>query len=693
MLRARRTSWLTSGEALSQNGDQTFTYQVAERTDADTNEYRRTADIVFRSLSGELIATLTVTQGTRFGNYIILADSTQASSFSAQDVTVDVFSNTDWRWESDSDWLTSAEDLDQNGDQLFTYQLSVNDTGASRTGNLTFTTAAGNITAVLEVTQLSGTTVSLSLSDTQQANPFDELTRDVEVISNTSVLWESDQDWLGSASAPVIPVDISGQQTFTYTMSQNGTGEARTGTLTFRTTAGGLIATLEVTQLGTFQPFVVAEEPIVFADEEGQALELKIRSNTSWTWVSSDPSWLTSGESLTQTGNRDGSRSSLATGNVILPEFSIFAEPNITGEERSATITFTTLSGGVAATVEVIQGGELRLSQTQQATDFNAGSRTVEVFAGTATTWLWASNADWLTSTEGLTQTGSDTFTYDFSPNESGVARIGILTFTTADGGITRTLEVTQLSGSTLELDLSVTEQVVISTANAYDVDVESNTEWTWSSSVDWLTSAELLTQTNVGPAAFTYNARANNTTEDRIGTITFFTTSGGISKTLTVTQLRGTGLFLSLSNNQQANSSLAQPRSFEVFSNTDWTWESSDPDWLASTDGLTQNGDQTFNYEVSENATGETRVGTLTFTSTVGGIIAVMEVTQFGGTGTNLSLSESDRITGALANATLTVDVSSNTDWLWSSNADWLTASTECSGAERRRDLHLRSV
>ena len=287
--------------------------------------------------------------------------------------------------------------------------------------------------------------------------------------------------------------------------------------------------------------------------------------------------------------------------------------------------------------MEVIQGGELRLSQNQQATDFTLGSRDVEVLAGTATTWLWASNADWLTSTEGLTQTGTNlTFTYDFSENKSGVARVGILTFTTADGGITRTLEVTQLSGSALELDLSVTEQVVISTANAYDVDVESNTEWTWSSSVDWLTSAEPLTQTNVGPYAFTYNARANNTTEDRIGTITFFTTSGGISKTLTVTQLRGDGLFLSLSNNQQANSSLAQPRSFEVFSNTDWTWESSDPDWLASTDGLTQNGDQTFNYEVSENATGETRVGTLTFTSTVGGIIAVMEVTQFGGTGTH---------------------------------------------------------
>ena len=653
------TSWLTSGEELSQNGDQTFTYQVAERTDADTDSIARTADIVFRSLSGELIATLTVTQGTRFGNYIILADSTQASSFSAQDVTVDVFSNTDWRWESDSDWLTSAEDLDQNGDQLFTYQLSVNDTGASRTGNLTFTTAAGNITAVLEVTQLSGTTVSLSLSDTQQANPFDALTRDVEVISNTSVLWESDSDWLGSAADAVIPVDLSGQQTFTYTMSQNNTGEARTGTLTFRTTAGGLIATLEVTQLGTYSPFIIVSETIQFAEEDGEFNDFFIRSNTEWIW-DANVDWITSSEDSPQNGD-DG--------------FSYRVAENPTGAERTGIITLTATNGPTTATVEVIQGGELRLSQNQQATDFTEGSRDVEVLAGPTTSWLWASNADWLTSTEGLTQTGNQTFTYDFSPNESGVARVGILTFTTADGGITRTLEVTQLSGSTLELDLSVTEQVVISTANAYEVDVESNTEWTWSSSVDWLTSAEPLTQTNVGPAAFTYNARANNTTEDRIGTITFFTTSGGISRTLTVTQLRGDGLFLSLSNNQQANSSLAQPRSFEVFSNTDWTWESSDPDWLASTDGLTQNGDQTFNYEVSENATGETRVGTLTFTSTVGGIIAVMEVTQFGGTGTNLSLSESDRITGAAANATLTVDVSSNTDWLWSSDSDWLTS------------------
>ena len=232
----------------------------------------RTGVIVFRSLSGELIATLTVTQGTRFGNYIILADSTQASSFSAQDVTVDVFSNTDWRWESDSDWLTSAEDLDQNGDQLFTYQLSVNDTGAARTGNLTFTTAAGDITAVLEVTQLSGSIFTLSLSDTQQANPFDALTRDVEVISNTSVLWESDQDWLGSASAPVIPVDISGQQTFTYTMSQNGTGEARTWNLDLQDHLRWLDRNPRGDPVRNVFALLLAEEPIVFADEEGQSL-------------------------------------------------------------------------------------------------------------------------------------------------------------------------------------------------------------------------------------------------------------------------------------------------------------------------------------------------------------------------------------------------------------------------------------
>ena len=253
------------------------------------------------------------------------------------------------------------------------------------------------------------------------------------------------------------------------------------------------------------------------------------------------------------------------------------------------------------------------------------------------------------------------------------------MTFTSASGGITRTLEVTQFSGSTLNLDISTTEQVVISTADTYSIDVDANTEWTWISDASWLTAdGEDIVQTNVGPSAFTFEVRDNNSDQARSATITFFTTSGGISRTLTVNQLGGTGFLLSLSDTQQANSSAAQTRTLAVFSNTDWTWVS-DSEWLtAGIESVDQNGDQTFTYEVAENQTSDTRTGTLTFATATGGITATLEVTQLGGSIDEflITLSDAQQASSFLAQereVIVTTDLTQG--WVWDSDADWLTS------------------
>ena len=90
----------------------------------------------------------------------------------AQENAVDVISNTAWSWETDADWIDSDEDLTQNEDGLspvseFTYSVTENTTGSARTGRITFVTAEGNVSSVLEVTQLSSTldTLTLELRD------------------------------------------------------------------------------------------------------------------------------------------------------------------------------------------------------------------------------------------------------------------------------------------------------------------------------------------------------------------------------------------------------------------------------------------------------------------------------------------------------------------------------------------------
>ena len=114
---------------------------------------------------------------------------------------MDVSSNTDWLWSSDSDWLTSADAQEQNGDVApFTYAVSANDTGAQRSGTLTFTSATGGLIATLDVTQLSVPGSSLSLSETALVTDFNGKTNlSVDVTSDTTWVWQSsDPTWLSS---------------------------------------------------------------------------------------------------------------------------------------------------------------------------------------------------------------------------------------------------------------------------------------------------------------------------------------------------------------------------------------------------------------------------------------------------------------------------------------------------------------
>ena len=108
------------------------------------------------------------------------------------------------------------------------------------------------------------------------------------------------------------------------------------------------------------------------------------------------------------------------------------------------------------------------------------------------------------------------------------------------------------------------------------------------------------------GDQTFTYEVAENQTGATRTGTLTFATATGGITTTLEVTQLGGSvdGFFITLSDAQQATGAQADVRSFEVFSNTDWTWSvegESEAGFITSGEALSQNGDQTFTYQVAE--------------------------------------------------------------------------------------------
>ena len=540
-------TWLNSAEAPTQSNDQTFTYEVAE----NTTGANRTATLTFTSEAGDVSAVLEVTQLSGAGLTLNLSETARVTGAAANaTLTVDVSSNTDWLWSSDSDWLTSADAQEQNGDVTFGYEVSANDTGAQRSGTLTFTSATGGLIATLDVTQLSVSGSSLSISETLQTFSYQATTRTVEVISSTEWTWRSSVDWLTSTVPPTKTGSLIGTDAFEYKVAENTHEGPREGELVFTTTNGDIEVRLKVIQLGNSGSFLALEDSNHVNSYVGQERTVQVFSNTDWLWeVQADAAWLTPvGESLQQSGDQ---------------AFTYKVEENTTGATRTATITFTaTISdqGNIITetlTVTQLSGSAsiLTLSETELTTSSAGKGLNVEVFSNSDWTYV-SDSTSWLTSSEDVGQTGNreddppnTPFAFTVSINNTGVSRTGTITFTTTSGGVgvTAILTVTQLSGLGTEfLTVSKTEQDVAADDEVVEleVDVDSNTTWNWQSSdPSWLTSTENNPQNGKRleavnpPGAFTYQVSPNTGAEERSATLTFTTASGSITRVLTVTQ------------------------------------------------------------------------------------------------------------------------------------------------------------
>ena len=156
-----------------------------------------------------------------------------------------------------------------------------------------------------------------------------------------------------------------------------------------------------------------------------QTREIRVSSNTTWVWVSSDPSWLSAGgESVQQNGSQT---------------FEYQITENIDDEPRSAELTFTTTTGDVQVTLSITQlGGPgtegLVVSDPTVFAGPDSAVREVEIL--TERDWRWESNASWITSAEAVTQSGSQTFSFTVGVNDTGIDRVGTFTISTVEGDI-----------------------------------------------------------------------------------------------------------------------------------------------------------------------------------------------------------------------------------------------------------------
>jgi hypothetical protein len=158
-------------------------------------------------------------------------------------------------------------------------------------------------------------------------------------------------------------------------------------------------------------------------------------------------------------------------------------------------------------------------------------SAQVSVVTGTSCSWTAASNASWITVTNGAGGTGFGWVNYSVAANTTGAARTGTMTI----AGIAFTVSQ---GGNSCSYNLSATSASYPATgtaSGALSVVTGTSCSWTAVSQAAWITVTGGASGTGIGAVAYTVAA---NPGTQRVGTmliagVTFTVTQAGGSTTL----------------------------------------------------------------------------------------------------------------------------------------------------------------
>lgn len=240
----------------------------------------------------------------------------------------------------------------------------------------------------------------------------------------------------------------------------------------------------------------------------------------------------------------------------------------------------------------------------------------------------------------------------------------------------------------TNSLAVSPATMTVPAAGGTYNIDVFSNTNWSWTDSAAWLTSSEASPQS--GNQTFTFTIGANTGSSERTAVITF--TAGSLTATHTVTQQgsvtddHGNGTGTATVVNQNSST----PGNIETAGDNDYFRinVTGSGVLLVNTTGSTDTYGHLLNSAGVELAANDDSIGTnfrISYNVTAGTYYVRVRHYSSSGTGayvlvssfsSSVSLSVSP-VTASVGSAASpgSFNVSSNAAWSWSSNAAWLTS------------------
>ena len=638
---SRADSWISVSPASGEAGEKSVTITVASNESTD----ERSASVFLTC--GEEQETIVVTQKQK--DALILSQQVYELPDVESVIELEVQANVSYETSISVDWIEPVTSRSLTKETL-TFRVAANESTEQRSG--TITVKSGELEETVNVYQAGKAEEPVLLLSDEVLNVGAEGgTVDVQVQSNVAYTYraEAEYDWIAEPASRAVST-----HTIHLEVQPNETYDSREARFIFTDETATLTDTLVVRQAAAGGLIVSASRVDLAAEDTGFSLELQ--TNVDYT-VSIDADWL---EQVTSRG-------------LKTETLTFSCGQNYSTASREAVIRLDSEIG--EQEVKVVQAGRIEdvgdhdfmnVSPPSLSLASDAASFTISV--STNVDYQVASNVDWITATVSGT-TNASSVTFDVKANEGATAREGIITFTSSDGSMVRTVTVTQAGKEIPQLDISPAMFTLTSEEASIEVAVEANVKYTVSSSAVWLVSpVSGLTESN----SLTFDVAANEETSVREATLTFTSEDGSITRTVTVTQAGKEAVSLSVSPTSFNLSNEATSVNVSIEANTKYTVSSSAV-WLVSpVSGLTESNSLTF--DVAANEETSVREATLTFTSEDGSITRTVTVTQAGKEAVSLNVSPASF---DLSNEATSVNVSieTNTKYSVSSSASWLTS------------------
>jgi hypothetical protein len=172
-------------------------------------------------------------------------------------------------------------------------------------------------------------------------------------------------------------------------------------------------------------------------------------------------------------------------------------------------------------------------------------------------------------------------------------------------------------------INANETNITVENPATKYTIELDAEVDWISSSSVNWI--SVVPESGNAGKTMVSLDITANTSTNNRYGTVTFYTTSSAKKLTIYITQR---GIYIDV-DGDLAFSSKQESKNLNISSNTSWMVTEA-PNWVTLSKA-SGNGNDVIIVTSNENPSTSSRSGTIVITQTGLSLKSTIKVVQDG--------------------------------------------------------------